>query len=232
MNTAERNYSTIERELLAIVFAVEKFRYYLYGKPFTIITDHNPLVYLNNITLTSERLTRWRLKLAEYDFNVTYRKGKANGNADAMSRIEDIPDDNKNKEDLIEALLAVNIEDKITYKENDIFTSKEDEGIVHCVSADLQNRNGVSKQIFDKCGGISSLSRHKRKVGMCLVRQKWRPLFFLITKKHYSDKPSYDNFKQCIFSLKEKCQEYNVKTLAFPKYGAGLDKLTGETSPS
>ena len=88
LNTAERNYSTIERELLAIIYATDKFRYYLYGKKFTIITDHNPLVYLNNITLSSERLTRWRLKLAEYDFDIVYRKGKANANADAMSRVE------------------------------------------------------------------------------------------------------------------------------------------------
>ena len=58
LNSCERNYSTIERELLAIVYAVEKFRYYLYGKKFTIITDHNPLVYLNNIKLSNERLTR------------------------------------------------------------------------------------------------------------------------------------------------------------------------------
>ena len=54
-NSAERNYSTIERELLAIVYAVDKLRYYLYGKKFTSITDHNPFVYLNNIKLSSER---------------------------------------------------------------------------------------------------------------------------------------------------------------------------------
>ena len=50
LNKAERNYSTIERELLAIIHAVDKFRYYLYGKQLTIITDHNPLTYLKNIT--------------------------------------------------------------------------------------------------------------------------------------------------------------------------------------
>lgn len=49
LNQAEKNYSTIERELLAIVFAVEKFKYYLYGTEFTITTDHNPLTYLNNL---------------------------------------------------------------------------------------------------------------------------------------------------------------------------------------
>jgi hypothetical protein len=94
LSQAERNYSTIERELLAIIYAVDKFRYYLYGKKFKIITDHNPLVYLNNITLSSERLTRCRLRLSEYDSEIEYRKGKANGNADSMSRIE-IDDSNE-----------------------------------------------------------------------------------------------------------------------------------------
>ncbi|CAF1087531.1 unnamed protein product, partial [Brachionus calyciflorus] len=65
LNKAERNYSTIERELLGIVFDVEKFKYYLYGREFSIVTDHNPLTYLNNLTINTSRLTRWRLKLSE-----------------------------------------------------------------------------------------------------------------------------------------------------------------------
>ena len=87
LSYAEQNYSTIERELLAIVFAVEKFRYNLMGNKFTIETDHNPLTYLNNLTLASSRLTRWRLKLSNYDFEIKYKKGNKNGNADALSRI-------------------------------------------------------------------------------------------------------------------------------------------------
>ena len=112
LNTAERNYSTIERELLAIIYATDKFKYYLYGKKFTIITDHNPLVYLNNITLASERLTRWRLKLAEYDFDIVYRKGKANANADAMSRVD--PNDQQDPiKDNIETLFNISETDSI-----------------------------------------------------------------------------------------------------------------------
>lgn len=87
LTDAERRYSTIERELLAIIYSTEKFKYYLSGRKFTILTDHNPLVYLNSIKISSDRLTRWRLKLAEFDFNIVYKKGKANANADAMSRI-------------------------------------------------------------------------------------------------------------------------------------------------
>ena len=49
LTDAERQYSTIARELLAIIFSTDKFKYYLSGRKFTIITDHNTLVYLNSI---------------------------------------------------------------------------------------------------------------------------------------------------------------------------------------
>lgn len=87
LNKAERNYSTIERELLAIVWAVQNFRPYLYGRPFTIISDHKPLVWVFNIKDPSSRLMRWRLKLEEYDYKVIYKPGAYNTNADALSRI-------------------------------------------------------------------------------------------------------------------------------------------------
>ena len=88
LKAAEKNYSTIERELLAIVWATQLFRPYLYNSVFTIVTDHNPLVYLNNLTISSNRLTKWRLRLAEYKFEVKYKKGEYNVNADSLSRVE------------------------------------------------------------------------------------------------------------------------------------------------
>jgi hypothetical protein len=51
------------------------------------LTDHNPLVYINNLTLKSRNLTKWRLLLAQYNFKVEYKKGILNKNADALSRI-------------------------------------------------------------------------------------------------------------------------------------------------
>lgn len=88
LNSAEKNYSTIEKELLAILDSTKHFRPYLYGKKFTIETDHNPLVWLNKIKEPNSRLIRWRLKLEEFDFNIVYKKGKENFVADALSRIE------------------------------------------------------------------------------------------------------------------------------------------------
>lgn len=86
LNKAETNYSTIERELLAIVWAVKHFRPYLFGRKFKIITDHKPLTWLFNIKDPGSRLVRWRLKLEEYDYEIVYKAGKNNTNADALSR--------------------------------------------------------------------------------------------------------------------------------------------------
>lgn len=87
LNKAEQNYCTIEKELLAVVWAVQKFRPYLYGRKFHIFTDHRPLVYLFSLTNPSSRLTKFRLKLEEYQFEIHYLKGKDNVASDALSRI-------------------------------------------------------------------------------------------------------------------------------------------------
>lgn len=88
LNSAERNYSTIERELLAILDSTKHFRPYLFGKKFTVETDHNPLVWLYKIKEPNSRLLRWKIKLDEFDFDIEYKKGKENKVADALSRIE------------------------------------------------------------------------------------------------------------------------------------------------
>lgn len=87
LTDSEVNYSTIEKELLAIVWATKYFRPYLFGHKFKIITDHKPLTWLMNLKDPNTKLVRWRLKLEEYDYEITYKKGKSNTNADALSRI-------------------------------------------------------------------------------------------------------------------------------------------------
>lgn len=88
LNKAEINYCTIEKELLSIVWAVKKFRPYLFGRKFEIHTDHRPLIYLFGMSNPSSRLTKFRLVLEEYDFSVHYVRGKDNVVADALSRIK------------------------------------------------------------------------------------------------------------------------------------------------
>lgn len=84
----ESNKSTIEQELAAIHWAIQYFRPYVYGKKFIVRTDHRPLTYLFSMKNPSSKLTRIRLDLEEYDFEVDYIRGKENYAADALSRIE------------------------------------------------------------------------------------------------------------------------------------------------
>ena len=86
LNPAEINYFTTEKELLAIVWAVQHFRPYLYGRKFTLVTDHRPLIWLHNLKDPISRMARWKIKLSEYEYEIVYKPGSANINADALSR--------------------------------------------------------------------------------------------------------------------------------------------------
>ena len=76
LNKAERNYSTVEREALAVVAAVKEFYPYLYGRTFTLFTDHNPLTSLQGLKDSGGRITRWLLFLQQFDMKVLYRPGR------------------------------------------------------------------------------------------------------------------------------------------------------------
>jgi len=82
----EIKYDTYEKEALAIIYCVKHFRPYLYGRKFTLVTDHKPLLWFKNAQDANMRILRWRLKLAEYEYDVVYKAGKTNVNADALSR--------------------------------------------------------------------------------------------------------------------------------------------------
>ena len=92
LSPAEKKYSQIDKEALAIIFGVTKFHQYLFGREFTIITDHKPLTHLFHPKksvpqMASARLQRWALTLGAYSYSLQYRPGKENANADALSRL-------------------------------------------------------------------------------------------------------------------------------------------------
>ena len=85
-------FGELHKEGLALIFGVKKFHQYLYGKHFTLHTDHQPLAGLFAeekpvSVMASARVQRWALTLAAYERSIKYRAGKCNANADALSRL-------------------------------------------------------------------------------------------------------------------------------------------------
>ncbi len=87
MTPAESRYSVTEKECLAIVWALKKLYPYLYGVKFVLQTDHKALKWLQTARLTNSRVSRWSLALQPYKFDIQYKQGTTNANADSLSRI-------------------------------------------------------------------------------------------------------------------------------------------------
>ncbi|XP_070188629.1 uncharacterized protein [Littorina saxatilis] len=87
LNNAEKNYATVEKECLAIVWAIRKFEVYLYGREFELQTDHQSLQHLQRSKTSNGRLMRWALLLQSFSFRVTVIRGRDNVGADYYSRI-------------------------------------------------------------------------------------------------------------------------------------------------
>ena len=92
LTSAEQGYSQLEKEGLAVIFAVKKFHNYLYGRHFHIESDHQPLSYLFNhnkaiSSTASARIQRWALTLSAYHYTICHKAGRHLSNADGLSRL-------------------------------------------------------------------------------------------------------------------------------------------------
>jgi len=138
LNSAESKYSVTELELLAFIFATKQFRCYLYGRRFTVQTDHRALKWLLNLQDPSSRLTRWAIKLSEYDFVVEHRPGTQMRHAVALSRnVNVIEELVLSKENIRDKQEADELCEK--YKQYEDFWSDED-GIIYYQAPKTQPR--------------------------------------------------------------------------------------------
>ena len=83
LSTAERNYSVIQREGLAVMYALKQFHHYLLGWHFIVLTDHAPLQWLSAQKMEG-MLARWALLMQEFTFTIQHRRSKDNNNADSL----------------------------------------------------------------------------------------------------------------------------------------------------
>ena len=95
LNAAERNYSAIEREALAIVYGIKRYRHYLQDEKFEIISDHRPLQWLQTHKDEKSRLGRWAIELSTLKYKITYKPGKEHANADFLSRIQVVTEEER-----------------------------------------------------------------------------------------------------------------------------------------
>ncbi|XP_064215678.1 retrovirus-related Pol polyprotein from transposon 297 [Tribolium castaneum] len=137
----ELNYTTTEKELLGVIFALHKFRIYIQATKIIIRTDHQALKFLSRCRLLSERLTRWTLILGQYDYEIELVKGKDNVVADILSRY---PSDGEAsyeypREQPIVAMFEVNNTPEILQLMSDLKRHQSDDPVLSQIIANKQS---------------------------------------------------------------------------------------------
>ena len=87
LNPTQRNWSTVEKEAFASIWALRKYQRWLFHSKVTVFSDHNPLTFLTQASSQSSKLMRWALALQEFDVTFKYKEGKHNTAADCLSRV-------------------------------------------------------------------------------------------------------------------------------------------------
>ena len=98
LTSTQCNWATIEKEAYACIWALQKYRHWLFGSITTLYSDHNPLTYLSESSPKSAKLMRWALALQEFNIQFRYRAGALNQAADCVSRMVSLDESQSNRE--------------------------------------------------------------------------------------------------------------------------------------
>ncbi|KAL4083792.1 hypothetical protein QTP88_029108 [Uroleucon formosanum] len=175
---------------------------------------------------------RWRLKLAEYNYEVVYKLGVTNTNADALSRIGEVKiirtrsqtsqEDKgitlKSFEEYVEDPASQNVKNSNVHGAfGDIFETPEEFHLVHCVSGDLKLSRRIALEFRRRYGHIEKLKQqHPKKTEVAYFKLGSRYILNLVTKEKCWQKPIFQDIYESLFNLRRFCQEVEIKKLAMP----------------
>ena len=190
----EKNYSATDLELLAVIWSLKKFRHYILGSRFLLQTDHIALASIRNTKeVYSGRLARWVLSLQEYEpFDIEYRRGITNSNADALSRL---PVEQVQESGMVMAIdeekyndssdINHSVSSEVSHSDNKV----EDTGIEVDIGL-KQQADEVWGEVYAYCNGdVSSLSdkRWKKEIEQFCVEDGVLVRRYLANGKSQSD---------------------------------------------
>jgi len=111
----------------------------------------------------------------------------------------------------------------------DIFETELGTSLAHCVSVDMKMNKGIALEFSRKYGRLDELQLQNNSVTEIVsIREGNRYIFYLLTKEHQWQRPSYENLFKSLQNLKVRCKELQVTKLACPRLGCGLDRLSGK----
>lgn len=118
---------------------------------------------------------------------------------------------------------------RITYVKGDLFACPKTDSLAHCISEDCRMGAGIAVLFKKKFGGVQDLLSQQKKSGeVAVLKRDERFIYYLITKKRVSHKPTYETLKKSLEAMKSHCLQNGVTDLSMPRIGCGLDGLQWE----